>query len=195
MSDIEQPQLPEVDFDQLANLFIELDVFASPSELHGLLCGLLAQGGAINEQDWLASAATYLEQQQIESDEAKATLLDLYTLAQQQIQGAGFDLELLIPDDDTELALRVESVGLWCQGFLSGFGGSKLNLLSEETRETVMDFTQIARIEQDELDESEDNEQDLMQIIEYVRMGAILVYSEVVGSAVAADNQSPPSLH
>lgn len=195
MTDSESSNAQIAGFDRLANLFIEMGVFVSPSEFHGLLCGQLAQGRTNSEADWLRDVAGYLERERIEDAECKRALLDIYSATEQQMQGSGFELELLLPDDDAELAQRAESIGLWCQGFLAGFGGSRLKELSEEARESLSDFTQIAQIERDELEDSEDNEEDLMQVVEYVRMAAILIYSEVMGGNQEDSDEQPRSLH
>ncbi len=188
--------IESVQFEQLADLFVELGVFASPSELHGLLCGQLAGGVADAEQDWLDRAASYLERKRIDSEQGKVAMLNLYTWTKQQLQGVGFELELVLPDDETDLSLRAESIGLWCQGFLAAFGVDSLSKLSEEARETVNDFSEIVRIGAEQLEDCDDNEQDLMQIIEYVRMATILVYSEVhENQSDAATHQAPPSVH
>lgn len=182
-------------FDRLANLFVEMGVFASPSECHGLLCGQMALGKAATEAEWLRDVAGYLEQHQIEGQAAKRELVDLYRLTDRQLRGTGFDLEIVVPDEDAELTQRAESIGLWCQGFLAGFGDSRIGQLSEEARETLEDFAEIARIEKEDLDDSEESEQDLMQVMEYVRMAAILIYSEVMGELAKDDSGPSRSLH
>ncbi len=196
MSELENKEFESVGFEQLANLFVELGVFASPSELHGLLCGQLAGGVVDGEQQWLSQVANYLEREQIDVKSGRDALHKLYQSTRHQMEGTGFDLDLVLPDDDAELSLRAESIGLWCQGFLAGFGPESLSKLSEEARETVGDFSEIVRIGSEQLEACEDNEQDLMQIIEYVRMATILVYSEVQdGKADALTHQAPPSVH
>ena len=37
---------------------------------------------------------------------------------------AEMEFEPLLPDDETDLAARVEALGAWCQGFLYGFGAA-----------------------------------------------------------------------
>ncbi|MCF7981886.1 MAG: UPF0149 family protein [Pseudomonadales bacterium] len=195
----ESTETPPVAYSQLADLFVEMGVLASPSECHGMLCGQLAQGKALSEAGWLKYVASYLEQTKIEHLEGKRLLVSLYTATVAQLEASGFELKLVIPDEDAELVQRVESVGLWCQGFLAGFGGGQASGLSEEACESLSDFSEIAYIEREELDESEDNEQDLMQVVEYVRMAAILIYSEVMGAKDAQQklptNASSTFLH
>ena len=199
MTDLDRTEGAEVLFRLLANLFVEMDVFASPSECHGLLCGLLVQGKVLSEAAWLRSVASYLEQVKIDNNNAKELLGELYKNTASQLQTPGFELALVLPDEEVELSRRVESLGLWCQGFLAGFGNRQLASLSEEARESLEDFAEIAQIARDDLDETEEDEQDLMQISEYVRMAAILIYSELMTDKdkplKTTTNQPPPYLH
>lgn len=183
-------------FEQLANLFTRLGVYASPSECHGLLCGLLAQGQELSVQKWLTYAAAYLERTEITESDGKTLLTRLYADSINQLQGTGFELDLVLPEDDADLEARVACVGFWCQGFLAGFGSQHTGQLSEEANDALLDLAEIARIERDELEDSEDNESDLVQIIEYVRMVAILIYSEIMGSSSdAGTHPSSRTLH
>ena len=188
----EGAEKPGVGYDQLDDLLLTLDVFVSPSELHGWLCGQLVQGTVRTEQDWLKDAAIYLEREHIESDEIANALGSLYTQSFHELAGSGFSLCLVLPDDDSELALRAGCMGLWCQGFVAGFGHAKLSGLSEDARESFAHMEQISRISSGELGDSEENEEDLMQLVEYVRMAVILLYSEVFG---AEGNEPSQSLH
>lgn len=186
-------ETPGVGYDQLDDLLLTLDVFVSPSELHGWLCGQLVQGAVRTEQDWLKNAAIYLERERIESEEIANALGSLYRQSFHELAGSGFSLCLVLPDDDSELALRAGCMGLWCQGFVAGFGHAKLSGLSEDARESFTHMEQISRINSgEELDDSEENEEDLMQLVEYVRMAVILLYSEVFG---VEGNQPSQSLH
>lgn len=181
-----------VGYDQLDDILLTLDVFISPSELHGWLCGQLVQGAVSSEQDWLKNAAIYLERERIEVDEIVEALRSLYAQSLQELAGSGFNLYLVLPDDDADLALRAGCLGLWCQGFVAGFGHTKFSLLSDDAKESFLYIKQISQIDSSELENGEENEEDMMQLIEYVRMAVILLYSEVFG---ASGNYASQSLH
>ena len=131
-----KPQLNYV-FDDFADMFVELGAFGTPSELHGLLTGQLAAGVRADAEAWLAMVVAHLDVQAIEDDDDKAELVVLYDMVLEQLTEADFGLQLLLPEDDAELAGRAESLGAWCTGFLSGFGlgfdRSKQKLSSEIT--------------------------------------------------------------
>ena len=100
MDNLEELDLDPVEFDELADLFVELKVFSSPSELHGMLCGQLARPEEIDEHSWLTGAATFLEQPHFENEEAKTLLLEMFATTRQQLMASGFELLMLLPDDD-----------------------------------------------------------------------------------------------
>jgi uncharacterized protein YgfB (UPF0149 family) len=180
-------------FDDFADMFVELGAFGTPSELHGLMCGQLAAGVRFDADAWLAMVVAHLDVQDIEDDDDKAELVGLYEQALGQFTDGGFSFSLLLPDDDTELAARAESLGSWCSGFLGGFGlafDRDKQKLNEEVTETMDDLSQIALVSLDDDDDPE-AEQSLMELVEYVRMAALMVFSEYN----VASEQKPPAVH
>lgn len=169
------------DFDDIANLLVTEGVFAvTPSELHGLLCGCLAAGARPEPAAWLQAAADLLDIGAFAQEASKVGLLELYRLSLEQLEATDLDFEPLLPDDEQLLAQRAGALGRWCQGFLSGFGhyGKQTDSsLSQEAREALNDLGQIAQIAAD-ADDSDENEADLMEVQEYVRMAALMLFAE-----------------
>jgi len=100
---------------------------------------------------------------------------------------------LLLPTDDAPLTERAAALGQWCQGFLHGFGVNASGLeLSTDAKEVLQDLAAISQV-QDALEESEDGEGDYMEVMEYLRVAPLLLFTETQKSAepVAAK----PSLH
>ena len=195
MDNLEDLDLDPVEFDELANLFVELKVFSSPSELHGMLCGLLARPEEIDEHDWLEGAATFLEQSSFDSEEVKTLLLEMFATTRQQLTATGFELLMILPDDDEGISDRAENLGRWCLGFVTGLGAARIKL-TEEGKETLDDVEKIAQIDEQSLEECEEHEQDLMQLAEYVRMAALMLHSELHSQVGQLDeSSSQPSIH
>ncbi len=178
-------------FDDFADMFVELKAFGTPSELHGLMCGQLAAGVRFDANAWLAMVVAHLDVQEIDDADDKAELIGLYELALSQLSDGGFTFTLLLPEDDAELAARAESLGSWCSGFLGGFGlafDRKRQKLTDDITETMDDLSQIALVSLED-EEDPEAEQGLMELIEYVRMAALMVFSEFNQAVV--DQQSP----
>ena len=87
---------------------------------------------------------------------------------------------------------RAAALGQWCQGFLSGFGLTRRAYsLSDEANEVLRDLAAIAQV-QDALEESEDGESDYMEVMEYLRVAPMLLFSELAKPEAPAPK---PSLH
>ncbi len=96
------------------------------------------------------------------------------------LNDADLGFEPLLPDAE-DLALRTRSLGLWVDGFLGGLGQTpRLGGLkpSVEAAEILRDFAEMARIDP-EPEDSEENEEALAELVEYVRVGVMLLADEL----------------
>ena len=188
-------------FDDFADMFVELGAFGTPSELHGLLTGQLVAGVRADAEAWLAMVVAHLDVQGLEDDDDKAELVVLYDMALEQLTAPDFGFQLLLPEDDMELAGRTESLGAWCSGFLSGFGlgfDHTKQKLSSEITDSMEDIASIAQASFDaDDDEQKDDsaETSYMELVEYVRLAAMMVFAEFNLLADGAQKQGPHQLH
>lgn len=164
------------DFDKVATLLSNNKIFNSVSELHGVICGQLCAGSKQGDAT-LTWHLLGLENKpsKIMSD----LIIRLQLNIREQLEAEDFSFQILLPDDDEELPIRLHALGNWCEGFISGFGGAFAkgdSSLLEETREVLKDFTAIANVDDSEPDEAENSEQDFMEVLEYVRMATYSVY-------------------
>jgi yecA family protein len=168
-------------FDLIANVLVSEEVFVvSPAELHGLLAGQLASGARMQPTVWLKTVSELLEISDLNHESSKVGMIGLYQQTLGQFESEGLNLVMLLPDDDATLTQRIDALGQWCQGFMTGFGyqGKQTDQsLSPESRETLQDLSQIAQIVGDD-EERAGAESDLMELEEYVRMAAIMLFSE-----------------
>lgn len=167
-------------FDEVTEILGRAGVDISPAELQGFLCGHLCTG-IRDHNSWLRHAAGLLEVSEL-TPELKTLLLSLFDANEACIKEADFEFQLLLPDEDEELTLRVLLVGQWCQGFLTSFGmgcnDERARALSDEIKSTLSDFVAISQISDDELDEDNTAENDYIEITEYVRMAVLSVAME-----------------
>ena len=187
------------DFDLIANLFVQEGVqVVSPSELHGLFCGQLAAGSRLEPDAILRTGCELMDVDALSEESSKMGVLALYQCALAQLQSADMSFQLLLPDDETELTQRVQMLASWCTGFLAGFGlqGNHSNsTLSAETTETLQDLSQIAQIEVD-IEESDENEADMMEVQEYVRMACLMLFTECNTPPEGEEKTEPaPTVH
>jgi yecA family protein len=176
MSDIPtDTSMAAVKFDELADSLAPLGTLNSPSELQGLLCGKLCGGAVFGEVEWLLEAVEFLDFTQAPDESIRNLLTRLFYATRAQLRG-DFALELMLPDDDTEMEQRLDALSQWCHGFLTGFGSAGVKQdLSEEARDTLEDLAALVQVAADDED---DSEADYMEVTEYVRVAAASLYYE-----------------
>ncbi len=157
-------------------------------EAHGVLCGMLCAQGATEVTSWLVHVLgeTTAGSEALQGVAGMLTQMYQATLEQMNDSVAGFSLYL--PDDDEPLEERIESLGLWCQGYLYGLaaGGVREDTgLPDDTQELMRDILEISRVGQASLSEDdgesamEQDEVAYAEVMEYVRMGVLLIYEEL----------------
>lgn len=163
----------------------------SPAELHGLLLGRSCAGAGFEVDAWLVDAAELLGGEA--QDSVRQALIGLQEMVRGELTGEDIAVVLLLPDDEAPLAARAVALGQWCQGFLGGFGlTARDGALSGEAMEVLQDLSAIAQV-QSALEESEDGESDYMEVMEYLRVAPLLLFSEC-NRPLAAPAEKP-SLH
>lgn len=166
----------------------------SPAELHGVLVGRTCAGAGFEPESWLAAATELLDS--APDERLRQALQGLQGMLRSELESGELSLMLVLPDDETPLRERAHALGLWCQGFLAGFGlTARTNVaLSAEASEVLRDFATVARIDE-AIDDSEDAENDYMEVSEYVRVAPFLLLSECAGLPHTAPTAAKPSLH
>ena len=88
----------------------------------------------------------------------------------------------LLPDDEAALVPRVRALAAWCEGFLFGLAskpGLDLQRYSQEMQEIVRDFTEFTQAAVGDEDDPNIEETAYAELVEYVRVGAQLVFMEL----------------
>ncbi|SDK01432.1 UPF0149 family protein [Microbulbifer yueqingensis] len=166
------------DFHSLANSIVAAGGAADPSETHGFICGVLAAGARPDKKRWQQELATQLDLEAVPAELNRA-LIELAQESQARLQDSDFDFQLLL-SDDPDLTARTLTLGHWCQGFLHGFGiGNFKGKLQPTSEEALRDLGAIAQVDETELDDSEEGENQLLQVEEYVRVAVLNIFTEV----------------
>ncbi|XKH01847.1 UPF0149 family protein [Marinobacter nauticus] len=184
MSDIDASGATRAaEFERWANVFTAHKAFSHPSELHGVLCGRLAAGARMDEQEWLVMVCEYMglaEAAMEESDDLAPFMYHAYEQTLQQLQSSDMDFHLLLPDEDYAMEQRLEALVTWVRGFLEGMAlaaGESLGQAPDEIRELIEDMVAISQLSEEE-EADDESEQQLLEITEYVRLGALTVFTE-----------------
>ena len=162
-------------FDQLDHKLKQATDGVGAAQAHGLTVALICCG--VTEQTLNARAELF---QLAQADQF--VLIDaLFGLALRDLKQADFKFNLLLPDDDASLTRRLEALKQWCDGFILGLGHEQTGALeqaSQECREAIGDLQQMAELELPQTT-SENEERQLLELQEYVRMAAQLIYAEL----------------
>jgi uncharacterized protein YgfB (UPF0149 family) len=183
-------------YEPLGDALRQAGVHTDPSEVHGVICGLLSTGVSAEDGDIEGLLASHTELAGNWPPEAKQLFGELRDLARDGFLGGGMDLNLLLPHEDAALPERVDALGRWTEGFLVGFGngtaGMKDSDLSPALQEALSDLSAISNVEVPEED-VEEEEALFQQVAEHSRMAALMVFTELVmgEDAEQTDNEAP----
>ena len=150
------------------------------AELHGGVCASLCVGGIAAAEAW---ADVWLSESE-DSAAAREMVEELGQESWGSMSAGDFTLELILPDEDTELGERVGALARWCHGFVSGLGVAGLTLseygadIRTELEEIIRDFGEISRASTDVEDVVEGGFQ-LASILEFVRAGVQIVFESL----------------
>lgn len=169
-----------ISFEELDDAFATSAAPVDVAEAHGSLCGALCAVTGYGFDDWanevLADAET------AGALRTRHLMGAIFDETAQALGGQEMTFEPLLPDDDADLAARVEALAQWCTGFLYGLGAGQLPSLEQvpgDVGEVLRDFGEIGRATVDSADGEEANEGSYAELVEFVRAGTQLVYEEL----------------
>ena len=147
--------------------FDEIEEISSPSELHGLLTGIVCVTEAPTRDEWLQILST-LDVPKLD-DSAIAVLSEeaediFHALSEDEL-----DYLPMLPDDEHSLSERVKALADWCEGVVLGFGLASGQIRAEE-RELIESLQDVASVEFDESDNDEEGEASYQELYEFVRL-------------------------
>jgi uncharacterized protein YgfB (UPF0149 family) len=171
-------ELPE--FDEVQSALDRLRAITDASEAHGTLCGLLL--GHKEMSKWLSLTLESLpDKSDLLAQEDLRLMEQLFEQSKVQLNADDMSLQLLLPDESHEFAIRLIGLASWCRGFLYGLaanGESILKALSEQGLECMNDLLEISQLGYDE-DETDETEVVYSEIIEHVRLSVIYMNDEI----------------
>ena len=147
--------------------FDEIDEISSPSELHGLLTGIVCVTQAPTTDEWSQILNT------LNVPALKAEALESLTDEAEDVAHALSDDELdylpMLPDDNHLLADRVQALADWCAGVVLGFGLASGNIRVEE-QELIEHLQDVAAVEFEDSDNDGEGEESYQELYEFVRL-------------------------
>ena len=167
-------------FENLSNELNAHKIGLHAAELHGMLVGYVC--GAKKNMSDSRRHAMYKNWLGVEPSLTITSMLeDFYSAAKENLDElADFEFRLLLPPDDVVIGERVAAVAAWCNGFLSGLSesGRRIDGLDGDAAEALIDLNKISAITSN-VEEGEENEGDLAEIEEFIRISVLLIFGEI----------------
>ena len=167
------PSLP--DYAELVKQLAAAEADFSAAELHGIVTGLActdAPGPGLAQL--LPETAPH---------ELVRAVARMFAATLNQLRDEEFGFVVLLPDDETPLPEQLAGLADWSRGFVVGLsaGGVRdVSHLSESAAEVIRDLSSIAEASLDGLPRrGEAESRQLTELVEYVRVGAQLVFDEL----------------
>lgn len=181
-------------YEEVASALIELGLSENASGYHGLLCGALCVQQP-DEIDLLHLVEG--ENPAANAPQASAVLIGLRNAASVALSDMQTGFMPLLPEDAARLGERAVALSKWCEGFIYGLATRQhldLHECSDEVRELIRDFTEFTKASLHEADDLEVEETAYAELVEYIRVGAQLIFMELRARR-QSDPMTPPTLH
>lgn len=171
---------------QLGAVLAAMRFGVEPSDLHGSLTGYLCAGGVASARDWLAALQLQLDDAETVAAAKSVPLQQLFGECRAWLADPDQRFEPLLPAADTPVDVRADALVEWCRGFLGGIGlagAAQAGGLSADGAEILRDFGTIAASNFEYAD-SEEDESALAEVIEFIRVGVLLLHAELANAGV-----------
>lgn len=170
---------PSLCIDNLKKALDAAEIGQHPVEVHGALVGLICGGVEQDNQTWVGPLIDLMNDGKALESNLLQLITELYQDTVTRLVDFEFGFTLLLPEEEVSLSHRVEALSLWTQSFLTGIAiiQPKLNQASDDVKEVIKDLAEIAQVEFD-VGDDEESEAAYIELQEFVRMAAILCYSE-----------------
>jgi uncharacterized protein YgfB (UPF0149 family) len=160
----------------------------SPAEAQGFALGLHLAHVERPDISWQTEMYADFDPADVLAGECRNLLEGLFQQVFGDVDNPDDGLVLLLPEDLVVDSGRLAAVRDWCAGFLYGVGQAGeawTQRRSPQAAELLRDIAEIARLEVEDTDDSEENQSALMEIEEYLRVGVMLLRDESRGEVRA----------
>jgi uncharacterized protein len=184
--------MQQPDYSEIQQLLVDERSLADAAEAHGTLTGCLCGAGAYRFEDWLHEILPEGEAEPAAAEK----LRELFAATRDALEQPDMGFELLLPSDAQPIAARTAALAEWCQGFLYGLGSGSItdaSGLPGDVGEIVRDFGEITRAGVDTSESEDSNESAYAELVEFVRVGAQLLFEELAAARRAGPSATDPA--
>jgi len=155
----------------------------SPSEVHGMLFGSIANHMYSGQAPNLLGLLTGLEQQDPSMNHLHELLNELYRETSEMLLDSDDEVSLMLVDEDAKLVDRADSLADWCRGYLLGLLQSEkvsIDQLPEDGPEVARDILAISEASYSESEDEHQEEWAFAELEEYIKVGVRLIFESIV---------------
>ncbi len=177
-------------YDSLNQNLKQQSVALTAAEMHGLISGLLCGGN--RDGSWITQVHDLTNEGMAFGHPLAEMLQQLRKITADTLEDDSFEFKMLMPSDDASVFERADALAGWVNHFLLGLGmmQPKLAKVKGEVGEAIDDLRSIAQLGYEEDEDQEVLAQSLEEVVEYVRVAAILCFGEFGHShPTAPENQ------
>ncbi|RLA11759.1 MAG: hypothetical protein DRQ52_09055 [Gammaproteobacteria bacterium] len=177
------PNMQDSDYESILHQWLGMVTSAELAEIDGFVCGLVTRQGSPQQLHDL------LFTDDSTTDELLEQCATAMNLRFQQLTAFSDLFEPLVADDDNPLSVQAASLATWCYGFLATLGDEQelRERLSDEGYESLQDIQSISQVAADEI--SDDEENAFVEVFEYVRVAASMVFTDLAAPAANSEDQ------
>ncbi len=167
-------------FEEIDEHLSRVGTSTNPSELHGMIAGLICAGVEEDDIDnWLPVLC--FEDRYVAEDEYRIFEQDvrgLYREVLTQLDEFGVEFNILLPEEGRSSTDRIVAMTSWCTGYLKAlidYGEISFEQLSEDCVEFLDDVRQISELDPEQDPTEEEMESSFMILDEHLRVGVQLI--------------------
>ena len=174
-----------IDHNELDALLKSCGSSWNAGQAHGLLCSRLSLAGAEGASRWIVQVLADTDADAAERGACEEELDALCAATWQQLVERQSEFNLLLPDDEDPPSVRTEVMAQWCEGFLHGLVAEKHSdelkkrLAEEPLADIIKDMLEITRATVGDDAEDENIDNDIAELVEYLRVAVQLTYEEL----------------
>ncbi|MEW8026481.1 MAG: UPF0149 family protein [Candidatus Thiodiazotropha sp.] len=179
---IENSPMPE--YSRLEGALNAIGLDLGPSEIHGVICGLVCAGTSQSHIDWMASLFEDWSQEDLLAREAREMIGDLYFVSRDQIGNDDLTFMPYLPDDTEAISARAKALSEWCEGYLYGLGMSGITdqQLEGDAKEALQDISHFTRLDYELLESGEATEQAYAELQEFLKVVTLLIWGDLANA-------------
>ena len=186
-----------IDHNELDALLKSCGSSWNAGQAHGLLCSRLSLAGAEGASRWITQVLADADADAAERGACEEELDALCAATWQQLVERQSEFNLLLPDDEDPPSVRTEVMAQWCEGFLHGLVAEKHSeelkkrLAEEPLADIIKDMLEITRATVGDDAEDENIDNDIAELVEYLRVAVQLTYEELAEFRKIEDSGQP----